>query len=83
MSMNHAERASITEKAMKMAKMDKEINGSYVNAPYTITHLEGQYKARLHYHRDGENTDIHLVVEQPVRIIGQEFLSSDKPVNKK
>ncbi len=74
--MANADYAAITERAVKMAKLDREINGFYLNAPYKVIGVDGvTYKGRLHTIPD-EPDAVQLVVERPVQIIGQERLTN-------
>ncbi len=60
----------LREKALKMARLDFEINGMFRNAPYRIMHEDELYIVRVRVQRQPHNPDqseSFLSVERPAK----------------
>jgi hypothetical protein len=77
--MSQQERESAMKQAVKMAELDRQTNGHYVNAPYTIIAEDGTYlKARMrHSDAKGERI-VRLELYQPETYILGHELSREK-----
>ncbi len=64
------DRDEIIAKALKLAQLDKELNGQHINSPYDLFFKGERYRAYVRHCKDSEGADCtRLEVIRPATVI--------------
>lgn len=61
---------TLLQKAEALAKQDRELNGGYLNTPYTVRDGSDYYKAFVRQYTRDEQTVFKLEIVRPAIIVG-------------